>query len=487
MVLRLAMITAIGLSGIAAAAPCSELPVLFVVQDKSGSMNFDPNGQTPTASSPSKWSAAQSVVPALATQFTNRFRFGAMMYPAETSQFNCSTGVVKTPVSGDASAIGRSYSAALAGGGTSTAASLSAARAYLSGLHLTTPAYVLLITDGLPNCNESLNPATCTNSTPGCEHDKCELGAKDCLDNQAATSAAAALFTANIRVFVVGFDPSLTTGNNLSVLNAIASAGGTSTAYTATNKAQLASALNLIALNTATCCKDACTAGAQQCAADGSAQRCQFDAAIGCTVWSSQTCEGGKSCDKGQCGSSCQDLCTAGALRCANQNAEQCVKSGSGCTSWVAGATCDSGRGETCVEGVCKPTGCIDACKDGAFQCSERGPQVCVKATECTGWQDLAACGSKAMCAQGACRPSCPTPGELSTCSAGDICTQVTGGAVCLPSSGGGGNSKSDAGVRNTDLRDIQANAGCGCQVADSSALLGLAAMALMWARRRKV
>ena len=300
MVLRLAMITAIGLSGTAVAASCSELPVLFVVQDKSGSMNFDPNGQTPTAASPSKWSSAQSVVPALATQFTNRFRFGAMMYPAETSQFNCTTGVVKTQVSDDASAIGRSYTAALAGGGTSTAASLTAAKAYLLGLRLTTPAYVLLITDGLPNCNESLNVNTCTATTPGCENNKCDLGAKDCLDNQAATSAAAALFASNIRVFVVGFDPSLTTGNNLSVLNAIASAGGTTRAYTATNKAQLAAALNLIALNTATCCKDACTANARQCGADGTAQHCEFDAAIGCTVWASQTCESGKTCASGQ-------------------------------------------------------------------------------------------------------------------------------------------------------------------------------------------
>ncbi len=137
---RLALIAAIGFSGTVLAAPCNELPVLFIVQDKSGSMNFDPDGKPATASSPSKWSSAQSVVPALATQFTNRFRFGAMMYPAETSQFNCSTGVVKTPVSDDARAIGTAYTAALAGGGTSTAASLTAAKTYLQGLNLTTPA-----------------------------------------------------------------------------------------------------------------------------------------------------------------------------------------------------------------------------------------------------------------------------------------------------------------------------------------------------------
>ena len=33
----------------ALAVPCAELPVLFIVQDKSGSMNFAPDGTTATA------------------------------------------------------------------------------------------------------------------------------------------------------------------------------------------------------------------------------------------------------------------------------------------------------------------------------------------------------------------------------------------------------------------------------------------------------
>jgi Mg-chelatase subunit ChlD len=161
---RVIALLCLAVSGRAAAAPCNELPVLFVVQDKSGSMLKDPTGAVATPTSPSKWSAAQGVVPALATQFTNRFRFGAMMFPSETSQFNCSTGSVTTSVSSDARSIGAAYSTATPGGGTSTAATLLAAKEYLLGLHLTTPAYVLLITDGLPNCNVSLNVNTCTAS-----------------------------------------------------------------------------------------------------------------------------------------------------------------------------------------------------------------------------------------------------------------------------------------------------------------------------------
>ncbi len=342
---------------------------------------------------------------------------------------------------------------------------------------------MLLITDGLPNCNASNNVNTCAFTTPTCATPGCGFGALDCLDDSATNQAAAALKAANIRVFVVGFDPTLTTGNNLSVLNAIASAGGTTSAYTATNKTQLAAALNQIALNTATCCKDACTAGAKSCGNDGTLQTCQFDATVGCTVWSTSSCGAGKSCSEGSCGSTCTDACTFGALRCSNQTAEQCVKGASGCTAWVTGETCDSGRGETCESGECKPAEmCKDGCVDGAFRCGPKGPQVCVKATACTGWQDLAACGNTTVCAEGACRPKCAAAGELSNCQAGTVCTSSDGVSVCLP-----GDTKSDGGVvvRN-EMKDIRANAGCGCQMTDSSVLAMLGVLGLMWASRAR-
>src|SRR5688572_33158941 len=136
-------------------APCTELPVLFIVQDKSGSMAKAPDGSTAGTGNPSKWSIAQSVVPNLASSFSNRFRFGAAMYPHDTTTFNCSTGTVVTPISGTPTGVQTAYANAIPGGGTPTAASLQAVRSHLLGQGLTTPAYVLLITDGLPNCNTS--------------------------------------------------------------------------------------------------------------------------------------------------------------------------------------------------------------------------------------------------------------------------------------------------------------------------------------------
>ncbi len=483
----LTLAVAVVLAGHAPAAwakACTELPVLFVVQDKSGSMDFDPDGNTATAASPSKWSAAQSVVPALATQFANRFRFGTMMYPTDTSRFNCTTGTVVTPVSADASAVGRAYANNQPGGGTSTAQSLLAAKDYLLAQHFTTPAYVLLITDGLPNCNTALNVNTCSFTTPTCPNNSCNLGAKDCLDDQATVAAASALQAANIQVFVVGFDPTLTTGNNLSVLNAVASAGGTGHAYTATNKAQLASTLNQIALNTATCCKDVCTTGAKQCSAEGNAQACQFDAALGCTVWVETACTASQSCDQGSCSNTCQNQCSEGATRCSANGgaAEQCTKAANGCTAWSNADTCDAANGEACSEGQCRVAPCTDQCADGERRCTDTGqPQRCVKATACLVWQDTGACGDAATCVSGVCRTYCS--GETRSCSPGNICSKQPEGSVCLPTPGGdaGVVAARDAGVGGGDITATAM--GCSCQSGDASGpLLFWGVLVLMWA-----
>ncbi len=410
------------------AAPCSELPVLFVVQDKSGSMNFAPDGTTASATNPSKWSIAQDVVPALATQFANRFRFGAEMFPGATTTFNCTTGSVVAPVSGSPAGVQSAYASAVAGGGTPTATSLSLAQSYLAGQALTTPAYVLLITDGLPNCNLALNPAACTATTPGCGNNSCGLGAKDCLDDNSTVAAARALFAAGIKVFVVGFDSTLTIGNNKAVLDAIANAGGTGSAAVATNQAQLTATLNQIALNTATCCQDVCTAGAQQCTANGQQQTCSLDSSIGCTTWTTHTCPSMSACTNGTC-VTCQNACTAGATRCsASGDAEQCTMGASGCTQWTTGQVC--GYGELCSGGQC---GSCQACTIGASRCNANGGvDTCDwnLISGCTQWTSTP-CTSGSVCANGSCA-ACN-----STCTAGATRCNGNGVETCVADASG--------------------------------------------------
>jgi hypothetical protein len=408
---RTALLAAVALviPSVSFAVPCAELPALFVVQDKSGSMNFAPDGSAASATNSSKWTIAQSVVPALAAQFSNRFRFGAAMYPGATTQFNCSTGAVVAPVAALPTGVQSAYAGAVAGGGTPTAASLQMTKNYLLGLGLNTPAYVLLITDGLPNCNLALNPNTCTATTPGCAANACGLGAKDCLDNNDSVAAAAQLFAAGIKVFVVGFDTNLTAGNNKAVLDAIAAAGGTTSARVATNQAQLTSTLNSIAASTATCCKDVCTAGAAVCTANGQRQSCQLDTAIGCTTWNTAPCQAQSTCTAGQC-QACTNLCTNGATRCsALGDAESCSVQASGCTGWSTLDVC--GYGELCSGGQCNS---CQGCAMGASRCTATGIEECNWSvlSGCTQWQ-ARPCAAGSLCQAGACQ-SCN-----STCTAG--------------------------------------------------------------------
>lgn len=404
-----AVVAAVCLSAVPASAErCpNDLPVLFVVQDKSGSMNQPPD-PTNTPNAPTKWATARSVVPQLASQFANRFRFGVHMYPGQTSQFNCTVGSTLAPVPSTSAQLQTVYQNAVAGGGTPTAVSLDSTRAYLQSLGLTEPAHVLLITDGLPNCNLSLNASTCQATTPGCQNNSCGLGAKDCNDEVETRNAAARLLAAGYKVYVVGFGTSVTSGNDKSVLDRIAQAGGTGSAYTANDQAGLTAVLNQIGFNAATCCKDVCSAGASMCTADGKQQTCQLDAALGCTTWTTQSCPSRSACQGGSC-VSCTDACTLSSARCVGNSTETCVVGPIGCNEWQPGQACASGF--TCNNGNC---GSCQPCAEGARRCNGAGTETCVAdpSTGCTHWQ-TAACTNGTSCSNGSCQ-SCN-----STCTAG--------------------------------------------------------------------
>ncbi len=398
----------------ALAAPCTELPVLFIVQDKSGSMAGVPDPVN-APSAPSKWSSSKAVVPSLAAQFSNRFRFGVMMFPDTSSTFNCSTGTTLAPVPASATDVSNAYNWAAAGGGTPTATSLTQAKSYLLGLGLATPAYVLLITDGLPNCNSANNPATCQTTTAGCLNTStctgsscCGLGAKDCLDNNATVSAAAALNAAGIKVYVVGFGASVSSANDKTVLDAIAAAGGTGTSYVATNQSALSSTLNTIALNTATCCLNACTQGAAVCNAQGQRQSCALDAATGCTTWTTSSCPAMSACAGGVC-QSCTNACTNGAMRCSGGAAQSCQVQANGCTAWTTTQSCGYGQ-------LCSGVQCVSCqqCAIGAAQCTATGVQTCDwdVLSGCTTWK-ASVCTTGTRCVSGSCA-TCN-----STCTAG--------------------------------------------------------------------
>ena len=393
---------AIAVPSAARATPCpNDLPVLLVAQDKSGTMADTPDPACPTC--PTKWSSAKDAVARLSQKFANRFRFAVEMFPHDSTTFNCTTGTLVTPFPAATSDITAAYTSVAPGGGTPTAVSLDAASAYLKGLKLKEPAYVLLLTDGLPNCNLALDPATCSPSQPACGdasgHGSPSCGAKGCLDDQGANAAAGRVWAASYKVYVLGFDASASANNDKAVLDGIAAAGHTGAAYTASDPASLDAALDAIAFNAATCCKDVCVQGASECASDGRLRKCEMDAQAGCTNWTVSDCQAKSVCSGGVC-QSCQDLCSAGQARCLGNTVQTCVAGAGGCTAWVDQQTC--GAGKACADGSCQ--GC-DACVAGDHRCSGADAQACEldTASGCYQWRTTV-CKSGLFCQQGACQ-----------------------------------------------------------------------------------
>jgi hypothetical protein len=209
-----------------------DAPNLYFVLDRSGSMN-----------ALNKWGDVQLVLGQLMTSLGPRARVGAAVFPDPTLG-NCAPGVeVFPPHLGDApagtagpaqGALMAALRPILAAGGTPTAATLAS---LLPGLRaLPGKTYVILATDGGPNCNPAAvcggtecttnldNAIGCpTSGTPNCCVPSMS-GGGGCLDAQRTIGAVQNIVAAGIPVYVVGI-PGSDPYRNL--LDQLAQAGGT--------------------------------------------------------------------------------------------------------------------------------------------------------------------------------------------------------------------------------------------------------------------
>jgi hypothetical protein len=234
-------------------------PNLMLLVDKSGSMQ-DP--VTPP-SGPSKIVVLQQVMgdflqPTPAA--TPVARVGLARFPDQGCVATTSSDVLAQlpPASaGDADTVLEAAAAAAntalqtltPSGGTPTQASLQYVASNIG--ELSDPArqdFVLLLTDGLPNCNNTLdaNSCTCTSSAnPPCSANT------DCLDKDATVSQILSMRTnLNIKTIVIGFGADVVGGIAQGTLEAMAEAGGfvrkcpnTNQDCSATNPCVLATAL----------------------------------------------------------------------------------------------------------------------------------------------------------------------------------------------------------------------------------------------------
>ncbi|HEY5958379.1 MAG TPA: hypothetical protein VIV60_17565 [Polyangiaceae bacterium] len=206
---------------------------MLIVLDKSGSMTAIPSGY-----SKSKWAGAVDAIKASLNPNDPLVSYGIALYPyaspvpASTCELPSGQDAVNVrvgPAVQTVPLINDLMSNTTPGGGTPTAAALGAALDYYTkgaGIGLDGTKYVLLVTDGGPNCNKDINPPcgadTCTafmdkspalancwdGSTPNCCDPSVQTGALDpralCLDDVSVTTQLNALHAAGINTFVIG-------------------------------------------------------------------------------------------------------------------------------------------------------------------------------------------------------------------------------------------------------------------------------------------
>ncbi|HJZ87513.1 MAG TPA: vWA domain-containing protein [Polyangia bacterium] len=201
-------------------------PDLLIVQDKSGSMNDPPSG-----GGASKWQQITTALSMSVVMSQAQIRWGLVFFPSDILCGTSSTPSV--PVGpNNAGAVQSAIAGTSPGGATPTQHAVRDATSYLLGLADSNPRYIVLSTDGEPNCSFGVN------------------------DNAGAEQAVTDAANMGIRTFVIGISAgSMADGvlNQMAQNGGEARAGGPPYYYSVNNQSDFVNAINAITGQVVSC------------------------------------------------------------------------------------------------------------------------------------------------------------------------------------------------------------------------------------------
>jgi hypothetical protein len=224
-------------------------PDVLLLQDKSGSMSNNDLDMSCTGGcgANSKWAELTTAVTNVLGATDGKVNWG-LKYFSDNALCDASMPPAVPIAAMNGTAVVTSLAANAPGGNTPTRDAITYGMMYLQTLTDTNPKFLLLATDGLPNC-----PAGCASMTK-------PTTACTMTDNPSEDAAAAAAVmmaaTQGIKTFVVGIgdvSSALNTLNQLAIEGGEAQTGGATSYYAATDEAALEAALTAIVGKIAGC------------------------------------------------------------------------------------------------------------------------------------------------------------------------------------------------------------------------------------------
>jgi hypothetical protein len=225
-------------------------PDVLIVQDKSGSMGNDDNDQgcgNRGCGTNSKWSQLTTALSNVITATDTVVNWG-LKYFSDNGACDASNAPVVpvAPMSGNA--VVTSIQQNQPGGNTPTRDGVTYGAQYLGTLTDTNPKFLLLATDGLPNC-----PSGCASmSMPS---SSCTM-TDNPNEDQAAEAAVTMAAMMGYQTFVIGIGnvaSAQNTLNQLAIAGGVPQTGGATSYYAATDEATLEAALMAIVGKVASC------------------------------------------------------------------------------------------------------------------------------------------------------------------------------------------------------------------------------------------